>query len=168
MSGGEPVPVADCRWIEGSGSGRTHEVQLVDGEPTVVARAIDPSAVLLQAKADKWEEAKAYRENVANGECATPLGRVDCDPASQLKISGAVQMAMIAQAADQAFSIEWTMADNGIVTHDGPAMIQMGVAVGQHIAACQTAGNILREAIQAANSQAYLDVIVISDAPWPS
>ncbi|UYY77802.1 DUF4376 domain-containing protein [Sphingomonas sp. R1] len=121
------------------------------------------SADLDAARARRWEDVKAMRNAAASGGCETPLGRVDTTDASRVLITGAVQMA---QLSGGAYAVDWTMADNSKVTHDGPAMIAMGVAVAQHIAACWAHGQALREAIGAASTAEALDSIDIN-AGWP-
>lgn len=118
-------------------------------------------------RARRWVAVRAARDRVQLSDCVTPLGRVDTDAASQLKISGAVQMAMIAQAAGAPFSIEWTMHDNSPVTHDAAQMIAMGVAVGQHVAACHEVAVMKRTAIEAAASEADIEAVEV-DSGWPA
>jgi hypothetical protein len=106
-----------------------------------------------------WERIKAARDQAENGGCATPLGRVDTDPLSRDRISGAVQMAMIVGAA---FSIDWTMEDNGAVAHNQAAMIALGLAVGQHVGAVHATARALRVLIDAAATVEQLEAI-----EWP-
>lgn len=162
------------------------EIQFVDsivgyGEdwaqigPALPADA-DPARILLVDGAwvtdlavfrqERWAAARAARERAQLGGCVTPLGRVDTDAVSQLKVTGAVQMAMLALAAGQPFSLDWTMQDNSTVTHDAAAMIAMGMAVGQHIAACHEHALTKRAAIEAASDAAALNLVEVDDG-WP-
>lgn len=111
---------------------------------------------------ERWAEARRYREQCTNGGCATAWGRVDTDSDSQIKVSGAVQMAMLAQMAGDPYSIDWTMADNSQVTLDAAGMMQMGVTVGEHVKACHAAGTNIRAAIEAAADEAALAAIDIT------
>lgn len=122
---------------------------------------------LNEVKASRWTEAKAFRELATCGGCPTPKGRVDTSDGSQIKISGAVQMAMIAQAAAQPFSIDWTMEDNSVVPHDEAEMIALGVAVGQHVATCFATAVAIREAINSAESVEAVQAIDVA-AGYPS
>ena len=61
-------------------------------------------------------------------------------------------MALIAQSAGQPFSLDWTMQDNATVAHDATAMIVLGVAVGQHVAACHEVALGKRAALEAAET----------------
>lgn len=117
---------------------------------------------LAEVKATRWAAVRAARDMAISGGCDTALGRVDTTEVSQLRISGAVQMAMIAAAVAQPFSIDWTMEDNSVATHDGPAMIALGVAVGQHVADCFATGVALRDAINAAETAEAVSTIA-----WP-
>ena len=113
-----------------------------------------------------WAAVKTRRDQAEWAGCTTALGRVDSDPDSQRKVSGAVQMAMIAQGAGAPFGIDWTMQDNVTVAHDAPAMIAMGVAVGQHVAACHEVALGKRAAIEAAETIEDLDAVDI-EGGWP-
>jgi hypothetical protein len=96
-----------------------------------------------------WERVKELRNACMAGGCSTPLGRMDSDQDSQRKLNGAVTNALIAQLASMPFFIDWTMADDSVVTHDGPQIIAAGTAVAQHFAACQSRGTALRSEIEA-------------------
>lgn len=114
----------------------------------------------------RWNAVRAARDRAQEGGCPTALGRVDTDEASRGKISGSVQLAMIAQAAGQPFQIAWTMQDNATAVHDAPAMIAMGVAVGRHVAACHAEGLARRAAIDAATDAAGVAAVPI-EGGWP-
>lgn len=130
----------------------------------VAARAMVEDVHALRSRA--WSAVKARRDQAEWAGCATALGRVDTDPDSQRKVSGSVQMAMIAQAAGAPFSIEWTMQDNSSVDHDAPAMILMGVAVGQHVAICHAIAVAKRAEIEAAVDAAAIGAVDV-EGGWP-
>lgn len=117
------------------------------------------TADLPALRARAWVEVKALRDQAEWAGCDTPLGRVDTDPNSRSKISGAVQMAMLIDP----FTIDWTMQDNSIVTHDAPAMIAMGLLVGQHVNACHAIATTIRTALDAADT---LEAIAAAGV-WP-
>jgi hypothetical protein len=75
-------------------------------------------------------------------------------------------MAVVAQINNQPFSMDWRMADDTIVTLDAAQMIAMGMAVAQHVAACQTKKNTLDAQIAAATTVADLDAIDV-ESGWP-
>ncbi|MBB6503221.1 hypothetical protein F4693_000170 [Sphingomonas endophytica] len=127
--------------------------------------AIAPTIEALRSAC--WEAVKARRQAAEDGGCASPLGAVDTDQESRLKVSGAVQMAMIAQAANQPFTVDWTMHDDSVVKHDAAAMIAMGLAVGRHIAACHAVALAKRAAIDAAVNAADIAAVEV-DHGWPA
>ena len=130
-----------------------------DGEAIYVRpRTIDPVEALALARLRRWEAAKLVRDTKIDSGCMTPLGRVDSDEKSRLNINGAVQTALIAQAAGQPFSIDWTMADNSVVSHDGPATVAMGLAVAGFVAACHEAARGIRVAIEDATDPDTTDI----------
>lgn len=118
---------------------------------------------LEERKRARWLEARDYRDLRASGGCATPSGRVDSDPESRGKISGGSTAAIASKAAGIAFSVDWTMEDNRVVTLDADAMIAMGMAVVQHVALCQQIGTGIRDRIAAATTMAELDAIDITE-----
>lgn len=83
----------------------------------------------------------------------------DSDSLSQQRIQGAVQLALLASAAGQPFSITWTLANNASVTLDSSQMIAVGLALGAHIQATHERARLTRQAILAATSKPALDAI---------
>ena len=122
--------------------------------------AIDPEGAIVEdlaaCRARQWAIVKAARDAAMTGGCDTPAGRVDTDEASQLKINGAVSMAML---LGESFAVDWTMADNNVVSLDAAAMKAMGIAVGTFIAECHAAGQALRAAIEAATDRAGIEAV---------
>ncbi|MEN2747083.1 DUF4376 domain-containing protein [Sphingomonas sp. T9W2] len=135
-------------------------------EATGFTRIIPPAPTINQQRALVWEAVRAARDRAEWWGCSTPLGRADSGPDSQRKVAGAVQLAMIAQAGGAPFSIDWTMQDNSSVTHDAAAMIALGVAVGQHVAACHAVALAKRSAIEAAGNVEALAAIDV-EGGWP-
>jgi len=126
-------PQPRCRWSNA-------EMRWID------LRSLD------EIKADRWMAIKAARDAAEAAGFDTPFGRFDSDPASQAKIIGAAQLASIALAQGQPFSIRWTRQDNTAVELDAPAMIAVGVAMGQHIDSVHQIGRAKRAAIEAATT----------------
>lgn len=83
----------------------------------------------------------------------------DSNAISQQRIQGAVQLAMAAQATGEPFSIEWTLADNSVITLDGGQMLAVGLAMGQHIQAAHGKARLLKQRIDAAQSIEEFDSI---------
>jgi len=138
----------------------------LDGELKLRARTVDPALALAVAQAEAVQRMLARRDLAEFGGIRMPEGIVQTDDTSQRKINGAVTMALIAQAAGQPFSIDWTMLDNSSATYDAAGMIAMGVAVGQHVAACHEAALAKRAAIDAATTPDEVALIDL-DSGWP-
>ena len=113
----------------------------------------------------KWEEAKAYRDQRQTAGCNTPKGRMDTDTESWVKLNGAVTMS---QLLGDAFSVDWTMADNTVVTHNAAEIQAAGLAVGQFIAVCHSVGESLRSQIYGAVTVDAVNAIDIEGAAWPT
>lgn len=147
----------------------TQRAVRIDAPPDADAARFDGAAWVAELpvlRRRRWEQAKFVRDARMQAGCATPLGRVDTDDDSQRKINGAVSGAMIAALSGQPFTIDWTMSDNAIVTHDGPAMMAMGIAVLTYLAQCQAAGTAARAAIDAAGDAAAIAAVDI-EAEYP-
>lgn len=114
---------------------------------------------LAQMKAHKWAEIKAARAAAEDGGFTWDGSIFDSDMASNLRISGAVQLAQIVGGA---FSIDWTLADNSVRTLSAAQMVAVGVAAGQHVATQRAIGRGLRTQINSATTPQDLEVIV-----WP-
>lgn len=144
--------------------------EMVDRQGDLVIEQLDgmggwqPDLAVLRVR--RWLAVKARRAIAEAAGCDTPLGRADTDSDSQRKLSGAVQMAMIAQAADEPFVVGWTMQDNETVEHDAAAMITLGVLAGQHVAACHAVAVAKRADIEAAEDAAAIAAVDI-EAGWP-
>lgn len=116
-------------------------------------------ADLGRARAEIKGRVKVLRDAAETGGCTVPgIGRFDSDPDSQRKISGAVVMAMLGGAA---FTMEWRLANNSVEALDAAQMIAVGVAVGQHVAACQQRKNEIDAALNAAGTYETLMAIDI-------
>ncbi len=83
----------------------------------------------------------------------------DSDDRSRLMLSGAVQMAQIAMAQGQPFSISWVAADNSAMTLDAAGIVALGVAAGQHVAAVHEAA--LGHKTIVSDTEDAADVIVV-------
>jgi hypothetical protein len=124
-----------------------------------------PPVPFATLKADKWAATKALRiAHVDGGYTVEGVGRFDTDTLSRINISGAVSGAMIAGSA---FSVEWKLLDNSLVTLDAAQMISVGMAVLGHVAACHAHSNALGVAIEATTDTEALGAINIMDG-WPA
>lgn len=112
------------------------------------------------AKLQAWERIKTSRSQAEMSPFTHDGASYD---ASKEQISGAVQMALLAQLSGAPFSINWTLRDNTTKAHTAAEMIAVGVALGTHVAVVYDTGRILREQINAAVSNTELDAI-----NWPT
>lgn len=110
-----------------------------------------------ERKAEKWEEIKAAREAAEFGGFTWDGSTFDSDELSQQRIAGAVQFANLNPTG---FVIDWTLADNTVRTLNAQEMTAVGVAMGQHVNAQHAKARLLRQQIEAATTEAELDVIV--------
>lgn len=114
---------------------------------------------LAELKEQRKAAAEVYRDQRINGGCTTPYAPVDTDPVSRANINGSVSMASI---LGPAFSARWRRADNSYVQLDATAMIAIGLAAGQFVAACYEASFAIKDAIDAASDAAAIAAIDIA------
>jgi hypothetical protein len=116
----------------------------------------------------KWDQVKAQRDACIDAGTLIPgVGPFDSNLTSRINITGAVQMATIAQANGLPFEISWTLADNSVQVLDAATMIAAGVGIGQHVSACHARAQVLRSEIEAAADKAALDAIDTAEG-WPA
>lgn len=129
-----------------------HEYDAV-ADMWIDARTLD------SVKARTWERIKQVRALAESADfvCCGAMYQADKD-----RIVGAAQLALMAQAAGQPYSIDWTLSDNTHLTLDAAGMIAVGAALGAHVAEAFAIGLQLRGQIATATSFEELDAIV-----WP-
>jgi hypothetical protein len=106
-------------------------------------------------KREKWNEIKRARVDAETGGFECNGHMYDSDAVSQQRISGAVQLALMGSG----FSIDWTTADNSVVTLDQVGMLSVGVALGAHVQTVFAKGQALRAAIESATTQAEVEAV---------
>ncbi len=119
---------------------------------------VDPRTIQ-DHKQTKWSEIKSARSAAEFGGFTWDGSTFDSDQISQSRIQGAAQLAQLALAQSQPFTIDWTLADNTTRTLDAMQMIQVGVAMGQHIATCHAQARVLRAQLDAAATVEDVDAI---------
>lgn len=117
---------------------------------------------LTKAKSIKTTELKNTRDSREFGGFVWNGSVFDSDSQSQSRIQGAVQLALLAQQAGQPFSITWTLQDNTTRILTGTDMIQVGVALAQHVQALHETARILRAQVDSAENDQQLAAI-----NWP-
>lgn len=128
----------------------------------------DEDFALVAMRLNMRQAVKRKRDAVEQqGVTLAGVGTFDTDTESQRKVNGAVTMALIAMQYSQPFEIVWRLADDTTATLDAAGIIGVGVAVGQHVAACQANKNALDLLIMAAESVEELEAIDLEDG-WPA
>lgn len=118
---------------------------------------------LTEARVQAWDRIKASRDAAEFGTFTWNDHVFDGDSESQRRIQGAAQLAILAQAMGQPFSIDWTLANNAQVALSASDMVGVGSALGQKVSSVHGTARGLREVIQGALTQNQLDAI-----QWPS
>ncbi|MDD2767072.1 MAG: DUF4376 domain-containing protein [Candidatus Moranbacteria bacterium] len=111
---------------------------------------------LQDLKDAQWTLIKQARSNAEYAGFTWDGSTFDSDAISQNRITGAVALA---QMSDQ-FSIGWVLANNQVRTLNQTDMMQVGAALGQHVAAQFAKGVLLREQIEAAATKAEVEAVV--------
>lgn len=134
-------------------------IRRADGKPVPKPPYV-PS--LDELKAAKWTEIKEKRDQLEQS--GVPyLGKIiDSDPVSVQRIAIAVQAAQAAISAGVEFSLDWTCADNTVLTMTAEQVVGMSVALAQHSDSLHQTARGLRAKIEAATTKEELDAIV-----WP-
>jgi hypothetical protein len=83
----------------------------------------------------------------------------DIDAQSQVRLQNAYSLAVDAKAAGQPFSIEWTLANDSVVTLNANQMIALGKAVFSHINDLHATARDARQQILAATTVAEVEAI---------
>lgn len=122
----------------------------LDSESWIDDRSLD------DVKQEKWSQIKRERELAEFGGFALNGKTFDSDSYSQSKIQGAVQLALL---ADDNFNIEWTLADDSIITISKPTLLAIGIALGQHVSRVHQRAREVRAQIEASTSIAEVEAI---------
>jgi hypothetical protein len=117
---------------------------------------------LQEHKDAKWELIKQSREAAFNAPLTTPYGTFDSDAESRTRITDAVLMAQTLAGMGQPAAIDFTLADNSVVTLDATQMVTVGLLLGAKIQAAFATGRSLRTAIYAATT-----VVQVQAINWP-
>lgn len=111
----------------------------------------------------KWEDVKRVKTQTLFGGCYTPKGRVDTSADSQTTISFYALQAV----QDPDFTIDWTMKDNSIVTHNAVEFTALYQAVLDFKKNCQIRSEYFRDLINASTTIEQLNAINIYEG-WPT
>ena len=129
----------------------------VDLKTLKIVEYTPPVPTLADLKAAAWSRIKAERDR--REQAGAPyLGKIlDSDEKSVTRISIAVQAAQAAISAGAAFSLEWTMQDNSVVTMTAAEVVGMSVALATHSNGLHLAARVVREKIFAATDAAGVE-----------
>lgn len=117
---------------------------------------------LAELKAAKWNEIKAERDRREQSGVPYLNKVIDSDTVSVQRISIAVQAAQAAISAGVAFSLDWTCADNTVLTMTACQVVGMAVSLAQYSNQLHQIARGLREQTEAAATLGEIDVI-----KWP-
>lgn len=141
------------------------ETAIEDGEIIFRPRTI----LLVEAQAALWEQVKAIRERRINWGVTVPgIGRFDSSQEARDNVAGAAGAALtaIVMGTPEAFSAEWTLADNTSRTMTAQEMVQVQLAGVAYIDAVHARARALRVLIDAATTLAELEAVPI-ESGWP-
>ena len=129
-----------------------------------VAHAWVDSRTLVQIRAAQWSQVRAGRDAQVNATFVWSGSTFDCDPVSQMRIIGAVQMALQVGAN---FTIDWTLSNNTVRTLSMTDMVNLGMTMGKFVGAVVDHGRRLREQIQASTTASAVAATVWTPATIP-
>jgi hypothetical protein len=116
-----------------------------------------------QLKEAKWEKIRNFRNEMEYGGFYWNNYKFDSDLVSQSKIQGAVQLALL---SPENFLIDWTLADNSVVSLNAEQMIEVGKALATHIITQHASNRIKRDQTMSATNVDELkdfDVLTAQD-----
>lgn len=104
----------------------------------------------------QWATIKQARTNAEYVGFTWDGSTFDSDAISQNRITGAVTLAQMSPE----FTIGWVLADNSVRTLNQMDMLQVGGALGQHVAAIFAKAAGLRAQIEAATTREAVELVV--------
>jgi len=116
---------------------------------------VDPRP-LEEVKATQWLRIKRARTVAEESGFLWDGSLFDSNLASQLRISGAIQLTQL----NPALTLDWTLADNTVRTLSAADLTAVGIALGAHVSTQFTKGQSLRAQIDAATTKEAVEAIV--------
>lgn len=114
-------------------------------------------------KATKWAEIKLARDAAERVPLVTQLGTFDADPKGRTNLTDTILLLQSLAAIGQPAEIDFTLADNTVVSLSLQQMVMVGIALGNQVQGAYNTGRQLRGLIDAATSAGQLDAIA-----WPT
>lgn len=121
----------------------------------------DQSNTLAAAKERAWTGIKVARAVAESSDFMYDGGYYQADKA---RITGAVQLAVLAKMNSQPYTVTWTLTDNTTRTLSADQMIAMGIALGKHVDGVFSLGRAFRARINAATTIEEASAVVWTDA----
>ncbi len=122
----------------------------------------EPVPTLAELQAAKWANIKERRDTLEQSGLPY-MGKVlDSDILSVQRIAIAVQAAQAARSAEIDFTVDWTCADNSVLTMTAEQVVGIPVALAQYSDNLHQIARGLREQIEAAQTAEELAMII-----WP-
>lgn len=118
---------------------------------------------LSQVKEDRWTAIKSARNAALTAPLSTPHGTFDADVYSQKNITDAIALLQALEATGSPQTIDYTLADNSVVTLTTAQMVQVGLLLGARTQDAYATGRALRTAIDAASTKEEVEAVV-----WPA
>lgn len=109
-------------------------------------------------KAAQWSQIKTSRDRAESSGFVWDGSMFDSDPISQQRITSAAQIA----SSNSQFVVDWTLSDNTVRTLNASEMLEVCLAMGQHINEQHMIGRTLRQQIESA-----ADVQGVTSVVWP-
>jgi hypothetical protein len=124
----------------------------------VTKQWIDPRS-LVDFKDAKWEEMKKARTAAIDAPLTTPYGVFDSSPSARTSITDAVLLLQTLASLGTPTTIDFTLADNSVVTLNTTQMVQVGLMLGQKVQVAHSRARVLRLQGEAATTVAEVEAI---------
>lgn len=153
------ISIPNSIGISESGTGGYY-AQFADG----TTRVVTESEIIAAKRLKRVSEINAERDRREQGTFPYMSKQVQCDPISVQRISVAAATAQMALAANVAYSVDWSCADNSILTLDALGVLGMMQALGTHGIAIHYYARTLKDQVAVSNDPESIDILT----GWPS
>ena len=157
-----PATDADQLWVETDYPCSKNTAAFVNGAWVRKLRQVDQCEQFAMSKHATSQRINGARDQRELSTFTWDGSTFDADIDSQRRLQGAVQLAQIALQAGQSYSAPWRLADNTLRTLSAQDLIQVGIALGQHVLNVHLIARQLKSQAAAATTTTELDNI-----KWP-
>jgi hypothetical protein len=137
----------------------TYRLDSLDGS----SRLATTEELLTAKRAQIIEQINAERDRREQSTFPFAGKLIDSDPVSVQRITVASSTAQMALAAGVPFSLDWSCADNSLLTLDAMGVLGMMQALGTHGLALHMYGRGLKAAVEASEDPESIDILT----GWP-